>query len=98
MRQTLDRTELHSVQTPQAFRLGLLRNVDHAHRFDGEPMVQSFLVGDEGYVWITTAEALTVPGFGIPWVAGRLAQYDADELRAAVAGGLRLRAAELVVA
>jgi 2-C-methyl-D-erythritol 4-phosphate cytidylyltransferase len=27
VRQTLDRTELQSVQTPQAFRLGLLRNV-----------------------------------------------------------------------
>jgi hypothetical protein len=73
-------------------------NTDHAHRFDGEPMVQSFLVGDLGYVWITTAEAMTVPGFGLPWVTGQLAHYDADELRVAVAGGLRLRAAELAVA
>lgn len=75
-----------------------LPNTDHAHRFDGEPMVQSFLVGDLGYVWITTAEAMTVPGFGIPWVQGRLARYDADELRDALAGGLRLRAASLVAA
>ena len=73
-------------------------NTDHAHRFDGEPMVQSFLVGDQGYVWITTAEAMTVPGFGIPWVTAQLARYDADELREALAGGLRLRAAALVVA
>ena len=43
-----------------------------AHRFDGEPMVQSFRVGKSGRVWITTAEALTVPGFGRPWVAARL--------------------------
>ena len=61
-------------------------------------MVQSFLVADLGYVWITTAEAMTIPGFGIPWVAGQLAGIDADELRAAVAGGLRLRAAALVLA
>jgi len=73
-----------------------LPNTDHAHRFDGEPMVQSFLVGDLGYVWITTAEAMTVPGFGLPWVTGQLARYDADELRDAVAGGLRLRAEALV--
>ena len=40
-----------------------------APQFDGEPMVQSFLVaGGAGRVWITTAEALTVPGFGRPWV------------------------------
>ena len=43
-----------------------------AARFDGEPMVQSFRASREprGRVWITTAEALTVPGFGRPWVAG----------------------------
>ena len=75
-----------------------LPNTDHAHRFDGEPLVQSFLVGNLGYVWITTAEAMTVPGFGIPWVTGQLARYDADELREALAGGLRLRAAALVAA
>ena len=34
-----------------------------ASLFDGEPMVQSFAVaGRRGRVWITTAEALTVPG------------------------------------
>jgi hypothetical protein len=75
-----------------------LPNTDHAHRFDGEPMVQSFLVGDLGYVWITTAEAMTVPGFGIPWVTGQLARYEADELRTALAGGLRLRAQALALA
>lgn len=73
-------------------------NTDHAHRFDGEPLVQSFRVGDLGYVWITTAEAMTVPGFGIPWVTGQLARYEADELRTALAGGLRLRAEALVLA
>ena len=39
-------------------------------------MVQSFLVplprGRSGRVWITTAEALAVPGFGRPWVAAQL--------------------------
>ena len=75
-----------------------LPNTDHAHRFDGEPMVQSFLVGDLGYVWITTAEAMTVPGFGIPWVTGQLARYEADELRTVLAGGLRLRAQALALA
>jgi hypothetical protein len=75
-----------------------LPNVDHAHRFDGEPLVQSFRVGDLGYVWITTAEAMTVPGFGVPWVAGQLAGYEASELRGLLASGLRLRAAALVAA
>ena len=47
-----------------------------APQFDGEPMVQSFRVaGGAGRVWITTAEALTVPGFGRPWVAARLRRY-----------------------
>jgi hypothetical protein len=68
-----------------------------AGRFDGEPMVQSFVVaGRRGRVWITTAEALTVPGFGRPWVAGRLeAQRAAMGPRAfnrALAAGLRLHA------
>ena len=68
-----------------------------ASRFDGEPMVQSFLVGDRGRVWITTAEALTVPGFGRVWVAARLAEL-ADELgprafERALRSGLRLHAA-----
>jgi hypothetical protein len=75
-----------------------LPNVDHAHRFDGEPLVQSFRVGELGYVWITTAEAMTVPRFGAAWVAGKLAAYDADELRALLAGGLRLRTGALVAA
>ena len=49
-----------------------------AHRFEGEPMVQSFRVGRSGRVWITTAEALTVPGFGRPWVAARLVELRAE--------------------
>ena len=61
-------------------------DTDLAAQFDGEPMVQSFLVGDLGRVWITTAEAMTVPGFGLPWVLGQLASYSADELPA-LAGG-----------
>jgi len=75
-----------------------LPNTDHAARFAGEPMVQCFRVGDLGYVWITTAEAMTVPGFGIPWVMGRLAALDPDELPALLADGLRLRADALVAA
>ena len=40
-------------------------DVGLAARFDGEPMVQSFRVqGRDGRVWITTREALTIPGFG----------------------------------
>ncbi len=49
-----------------------LPNTDHAARYDGEPMVQCFRVGDLGHVWITTAEALTVPGFGVPWIQSAL--------------------------
>jgi hypothetical protein len=69
-----------------------------AHRFDGEPMVQSFRVGTSGTVWITTADALTVPGFGRPWVAARLTRLR-DEMGArafdrALRRGLRLRVAE----
>ncbi len=49
-----------------------------AARFDGEPMVQSFTLalprGRTGRVWITTAEALAVPGFGRAWVAARLSE------------------------
>jgi hypothetical protein len=81
--------------------LELMREVpdtDLAAQFDGEPMVQSFLVGDLGRVWITTAEALSVPGFGLPWVHGQLASYSPEELPALLAGGLRLRAGELVAA
>jgi hypothetical protein len=72
-----------------------------AWRFDGEPMVQSFVVEGLGRVWITTAEALAVPGFGRPWVAARLtalrAEMGARAFNRALAAGLRLRAAELAV-
>ena len=67
-------------------------------QFDGEPMVQSFLVGDQGRVWITTAEALLVPSFGLGWIVGRLSSYPPEELSALLADGLRLRAGELVAA
>jgi hypothetical protein len=95
-------------------------DTDLADVFEGEPMVQSFLVEEKptgarlpsgerfgasagqaplaGRVWITTAEAFLVPGFGRAWVAGRLAAYDPDELPALLAAGLRLRAGELVAA
>jgi len=73
-------------------------DTDRAAHFDGEPLVQSFRVGDLGRVWITTAEAMTVLGFGVPWVLGRLAAYDADELPALLGAGLRLRADTLVAA
>ena len=69
-----------------------------AARFDGEPMVQSFLVNDLGRVWITTADAMSVPGFGRAWVLGRLAGYDPEELPALLADGLRLHAGQLVAA
>jgi hypothetical protein len=63
--------------------------------FDGEPMVQSFVVAG-GRVWITTAEALTVPGFGRPWVAAQLsakrASMGARAFDRALAAGLRLHA------
>jgi hypothetical protein len=75
-------------------------DTDLAGRFDGEPMVQSFLVslprGRAGRVWITTAEALTVPGFGRPWVAAELIALrealGARALHRALADGVRLRA------
>ncbi len=68
-----------------------------AHRFDGEPMVQSFRVGATGRVWITTADALAVPGFGRPWVAAQLTELR-DEMgprafQRALRAGLRLHAA-----
>ncbi len=63
-----------------------------AGQFDGEPMVQSFWVGDLGRVWITTAEAMRVPGFGAPWILGQLAAFGEAELRRRLAGGLRLYA------
>jgi hypothetical protein len=88
-----------------AFEMALTREIpdtDLAARFDGEPMVQSFLVslprGRVGRVWITTAEALAVPGFGRPWVAAELSALR-ERLgaraftRALVSdGGVRLRA------
>jgi hypothetical protein len=86
-----------------AFEMTLIReipDVSLADSFDGEPLVQSFRVelgrGRVGRVWITTAEAFAVPGFGRPWVAGQL-----DELREsmgarafnrALVAGLRLHA------
>jgi hypothetical protein len=73
-----------------------------AARYDGEPMVQSFAVAGAGYVWITTAEALRVPGFGRPWVEAQLelarAELGARGLRRALASGLRLYAEAPVLA
>jgi hypothetical protein len=47
-------------------------------------------------VWITTAEAMAVPGFGRPWVAAELTSLrEALGTRAfsrALAAGVRLRA------
>ena len=67
-----------------------------AARFAGEPMVQSFAVGDAGRAWISTAEALTIPGFGREWVAARLSELERDmggaAFAAALARGLRLHA------
>ena len=82
-----------------SFELMLVREIPDtslAPAFGGEPMVQSFLVGSSGRVWITTAEALSVPGFGRPWVAARLTEL-AEELgrrglERELADGLRLRA------
>lgn len=70
-----------------------------ASRFDGEPMVQSFTVeGYRGRVWITTAEAMTIPGFGREWVAARLAERPRRALRRELAAGLRLRVSEPALA
>ena len=67
-----------------------------ASRFAGEPMVQSFRVGDAGRAWITTAEALTVPRFSREWMASRLADLETGmghaAFAAALARGLRVRA------
>ena len=60
--------------------------------------------GRSGRVWITTAEAFTIPGFGAPWVAGQLAALQAQmgtrAFNRALLDGLRLRveAAELALA
>jgi len=83
--------------------MALIREIpdtDLAPGFGGEPMVQSFLVplprGRSGRVWITTADALAVPGFGRPWVATRLSELRAElgprEFNRALSAGLQLRA------
>jgi hypothetical protein len=75
--------------------LTILREPPDTRRFadfDGEPMVQSFVVGELGRAWITTAEALTIPGFGRRWVAEQLSSLEPEELERALAVGLRLRA------
>jgi hypothetical protein len=59
-----------------------------APRFAGEPMVQSFRVGDAGRAWITTADALAVPRFGREWMAERLTELEAEMGRAAFAAAL----------
>ena len=68
-----------------------------ASLYDGEQMVQSFVVaGRRGRAWITTAEALTVPGFGRAWVAAELEALHASlgprAFNRALASGIRLRA------
>jgi hypothetical protein len=65
-----------------------------ADEFEGEPMVQSFAVAEPpGRVWITTAEALAIEGFGREWVAARLeALAEELDLAPALAAGLRLTA------
>jgi hypothetical protein len=79
-------------------RVELIREVPAvglAARFDGEPLVQSFSVQGGGRVWITTREALAIPGFGAPWVAGQLvalqAQMGTRAFRRALREGIRLR-------
>jgi hypothetical protein len=71
-------------------------DVGLAEQFDGEPLVQSFLVDGVGRAWITTREAFAVPGFGASWVAGQLAalraELGAEEFTRALRDGLRLRA------
>ena len=81
-------------------RVQLIREVPDvglAAQFDGEPLVQSFRIqGRDGRVWLTTREALAIPGFGAPWVAGQLVALQAEmgtrAFNRALAGGLRLRA------
>jgi hypothetical protein len=87
-----------------AFEMTLIRelpDVARAAEFDGEPLVQSFLVplprGRFGRVWIPTAEAFAVPGgFGRPWVEAQLRALQASlgsrELNRRLAAGLRLGA------
>jgi hypothetical protein len=81
-------------------RVQLIREIPDvglAAQFDGEPLVQSFRVqGGDGRVWITTREALAIPGFGAPWVAGQLvalqAQLGKRAFNRALRDGIRLRA------
>jgi hypothetical protein len=86
-----------------AFEMALIREIPDvalAAEFDGEPLVQSFRVdlgrGRSGRVWITTAEAFAVPGFGRPWVAERLTELRESigtrALDRALVAGLRLHA------
>jgi hypothetical protein len=87
-----------------AFEMALTREIPDtalAARFDGEPMVQSFLVslprGRVGRVWITTAEAMAVSGFGRQWVAAELTALRETAgprafTRALAGDGVRLRA------
>jgi hypothetical protein len=88
-----------------ASEMALIREIPDtslASRFDGEPMVQSFAValsrGRSGRVWITTAEALAVPGFGRPWVAAQLSELSealgTRAFQSALVAGIRLRAGE----
>ncbi len=83
--------------------MALIREIpdtDLASAFGGEPMVQSFLVplprGRTGRAWITTAEALAVPGFGRTWVAACLTALRAElgprEFNRALSAGVQLRA------
>jgi hypothetical protein len=92
-------------RTVRLARVQLIREIPDvglASRFDGEPLVQSFLVDGVGRAWITTREAFEIPGFGAPWVAGQLAalraELGADELERALRDGLRLRAEVLALA
>lgn len=86
-----------------AFELELIREAPDtglAAQFGGEPLVQSFRVplsrGRWGRVWITTAEAFAVPGFGRPWVAQCLTALRAEigprEFNRALLAGVQLRA------
>ena len=70
--------------------------------FDGEPLVQSFLVDGVGRVWVTTREAFAIPGFGAAWVAGQLVvlreTMGEREFEEALRDGLRLRTEVLALA
>ena len=52
---------------------GLAREVQELNQ-----LVRSFRVGDAGFAWITTAEALAVPAFGREWMASRLTELEAE--------------------